>query len=244
MAEMRTTPPPEETAQSKAECKHRHRYSMLLDEAIISRHSTRLFKSQPVPDDVLRSALELATHAPSNSNTQAWRLYIVTGSALDRLKGALYKEASSGGAPNIPPLPEQFRASRSELGRKIYGDGWGIPREDAEARKNAVLRNFEFFGGPVGIIVCMSKQLPGVAAMSIGMYLQTFLLGLTEQGIGSCVQVSIAGYRDVVRQAVGVADDLEILCGVAVGYENDEFNVNKVRIGRFGVEDTTVFVKD
>ncbi|KAI0163693.1 Nitroreductase-like protein [Pestalotiopsis sp. NC0098] len=243
MAAARTTPPPEE--HQGEECKqHKHSYNMLLDEAIISRHSTRVFRPEPVPDAVLRSALELATHSPSNSNTQAWRLYIVTGPALDRLKTDLHKEASEGEAPNIPPLPEQFRPSRSELGRKVYGEGWGIPREDAEARKKAVLRNFEFFGGPVGIIVCMSKELIGYAAMSIGMYLQTFLLALTEQGIGSCVQVSIAGYRDVVRKAVGIADDLEILCGVSVGYEDAEFNVNKVRIGRFAVEDTTIFVKD
>ncbi|KAI4593869.1 hypothetical protein KJ359_008912 [Pestalotiopsis sp. 9143b] len=243
MAAARTTPPPEE--HHGEECKqHKHSYHMLLDEAIISRHSTRLFRPDPVPDAVLRSALELATHSPSNSNTQAWRLYVVTGPALDRLKADLHKVATEGEAPNIPQLPEKFRPSRSELGRKIYGEGWGIPRGDAEARKEAVLRNFEFFGGPVGIIVCMSKDLIGYAAMSIGMYLQTFLLALTEQGIGSCVQVSIAGYRDVVRKAVGVADDLEILCGVAVGYEDAEFNVNKVRIGRFAVEDTTSFVKD
>ncbi|KAK6066466.1 hypothetical protein SCUP515_10652 [Seiridium cupressi] len=183
----------------------RNSHHMLLDEAIVTRHSTRLFLPKPA---------------------------------------ALKTTVSSGAAPNIPALPEKFRHSRSELGRLIYGDGWGIQRGDSEAQRKAVLRNFEFFGAPVGVIVCMSKELPGVAAMSVGMYLQTFLLALTELGVGSCVQVSIAGYRDLVRKELGVAEDLEILCGVSVGYEDADFNVNKVRIGRYGVEDTTVFVKD
>ncbi|KAK9797655.1 hypothetical protein SCARD494_03484 [Seiridium cardinale] len=222
----------------------RNSHHMLLDEAIVTRHSTRLFLPKPVPDDILNQALQLAAHAPSNSNTQAWRLFVVTGPALDRLKAALKTTASSGAAPSIPALPEKFRHSRSELGRLIYGEGWGIQRGDTEAQREAVLRNFEFFGAPVGVIVCMSKELPGVAAMSVGMHLQTFLLALTELGVGSCVQVSIAGYRDVVRKELGVAEDLEILCGVSVGYEDSDFNVNKVRIGRYGVEDTTVFVKD
>ncbi|KAK2606470.1 hypothetical protein QQS21_003163 [Conoideocrella luteorostrata] len=222
---------------------HTHQH-MPFDEAVISRHSTRLFLPKPIPDDVFNSALQLAAHSPSNSNTQAWRLYVVTGAALQRLKAALTGVASSGVAPNILPLPEEFRPWRSELGKAVYGDGWGIPREDTEARQKAVLHNYDFFGAPVGIIVCMSKKLPGFAAMSVGMYLQTLLLAFTDRGLGSCVQVSIAGYKDVVREQVGIADDLEILCGVSVGYEDTEANVNRVRLRRIGVGETTVFVTE
>jgi nitroreductase len=75
-------------------------------------------------------------------------------------------------------------------------------------------------------------------------YLQTFLLALTELGVGSCVQVSIAGYREIVRKEVSIDDDLEILCGVSVGYEDSDFNVNRVRVGRFDFKDTTIFVRD
>ncbi|KAI1342503.1 Nitroreductase-like protein [Xylariaceae sp. FL0016] len=103
---------------------------MLLDEAILSRHSTRLYLPKPVPRELLNACLELATHAPSNSNTQAWRVYIVQDTALDRLKGALTTVASSGAAPNIPGLPDTFRHYRSELGKQVYGEGWQIPRED------------------------------------------------------------------------------------------------------------------
>ncbi|KAK2616572.1 hypothetical protein QQS21_000395 [Conoideocrella luteorostrata] len=216
---------------------------MLLEEAILCRHSTRQFLPKSVPDEVLNTALKLAAQAPSNSNTQAWRLYVVTGPALHRLKNALVAAASSDAVPKIPPLPNEFQQWRSEVGNAVYGIGLGIPREDTVARRQAVMKNFEFFGAPVGIIVCMSKKLPGSAAMSVGMHLQTLLLALTEQGVATCAQVSIAGYGDIVRAEVGVRDDLDILCGVSVGYEDVEASVNKIRIGRMKVEETTVFVR-
>ncbi len=58
------------------------------------------------------------------------------------------------------------------------------------------MRNYDFFGAPVGLILCMHKRLPGVEALSIGMYLQTFVLALTDHGVASCVQVAIAEYPE------------------------------------------------
>ena len=75
------------------------------------------------------------------------------------------------------------------------------------------MRNYDFFGAPVGLVLCMHKRLPGVEALSIGMYLQTFVLALADQGVASCVQVAIAEYPDVVRTAIGIPDELDILCG-------------------------------
>ncbi|KAI0204934.1 Nitroreductase-like protein [Astrocystis sublimbata] len=210
---------------------------MLLDEAIITRHSTRLYLPKPVPRSLLERALALAAHAPSNTNSQAWRLFMVTGSALERLKSGLVSAASEEQrVAQTPVLPEEFKQHRSALGRQVYGEGWKIPREDA------VLRNYDFFGAPVGVIVCMSAELVGQAAFSVGMYLQTFLLALTERGVGSCVEISVTGYPDVVRREVGIPDSLSILVGVAVGYEDAEAGVNRIKIDRDGVDKTTVWV--
>lgn len=216
---------------------------MLLDEAVLTRHSTRLYRPDPVPRAVLERALELATHSPSNSNTQVWRLFVVTGPALARLKAALAREASS--PPEDPaPLPAKFKPYVSALGKQVFGEGLGIARDDAEGRRAAVLRNYDFFGAPAGIIVCMSAELAGRAAFSVGMYVQTLLLALTERGVGSCVMVSTAGYPDVVRREVGIPEDLLVLCGIAVGYEDGEANVNKIRSEREGVGKTTVWVDE
>jgi hypothetical protein len=59
-----------------------------------------------------------------------------------------------------------------------------------------VLRNWEFFRAPLAGIVCMHRDLHYVDSLGVGMFLQTFLLALTARGLGTCVQVSIAGYPD------------------------------------------------
>ncbi|KAI1302266.1 oxidoreductase [Xylaria venustula] len=215
---------------------------MFLSEAILARHSSRLYHPQPVPNEILTDALALASHSPSNTNTQAWRLFVVTGSALSRLKSSLLAAAETK-EPDIPPFPASFAAHRSALGRQLYGEGWGIPHDDHAANRAAVMRNYEFFGAPAAVIVCMSAELVGVEAFSVGMYLQTFLLALTEKGVGSCVEISVAGYPDVVKREVGIPEDLVVLCGVAVGFEDEAAGVNRVRAGRDEVAQTTVWVQ-
>ncbi len=74
------------------------------------------------------------------------------------------------------------------------------------------------------------------------MFLQTFLLGLTEQDVDSCVEVSVTGYPDVIRKSVGIPDDLDILVGVAIGYEDKTQKVNRIRSTRLPVAETTVFL--
>lgn len=214
-----------------------------LDESVLARHATRKFVPTPVPMPLLREALELAQHAPSNSNIQPWRLFIATGAAHDRLATSLLHEAQLS-EPNIPALPDAFKHYRSDLGKQVYNTGMGIARDDLAGRKAAVLRNYNFFGAPVVAIVCMNKALGFEDALGVGMYLQTLLLGLTERGLQSCVEVSVAGYPEIVKKELGIGEELEILCGVAIGYEDTNFKGNELRIGRENVDFTTKWLDE
>ncbi len=213
-----------------------------LDRAIKERHSTRMFLSQPVPRDLVREALELAQCAPSNSNIQPWHVVFASGTVRDKLVAALLDEAHRQ-PPNIPPLPEQFRHFRRELGAKVYGS-MGIGKDDTEKHAAAVMRNWEFFRAPLAGIICMHQELGPADAVSVGMFLQTFLLALTERGLGSCVEVSVVGYPDIVRAQLGIPAELSILCGVAIGYADPEFPANHLHVGRQSVLENAVFLDD
>ena len=125
-----------------------------------------------------------------------------TGAARDRLVTAVLAEARSK-PPEIPPLPEGFAHLRRELGAQLYGS-MGIAREDTEGRRVAGLRNWEFFRAPLAGIVCIHSDLGPADCLCVGMYLQTLLLALTVRGVGTCVQVSIAGYPDIVREQLDI----------------------------------------
>ena len=214
-----------------------------LDSAIIERHSTRLFlRDKPVPHELLTEALELAMRAPSNSNVQPWQVTVVSGAARDRLVEALLQEAQAG-PPRVPRLPESFTHLRQALGAAVYG-AMGIARHDTEARRIAVLRNWEFFRAPVAAIVGIQRDLDHVDSMGVGMFLQNLLLALTARGLDSCVQVSIAGYPETVRTQLALGEDIRVLCGVAIGYADPAFPGNDLRVPRNPLGHNVVFLDD
>ncbi|GAB2997942.1 nitroreductase [Mycobacterium bourgelatii] len=213
-----------------------------LDKTIRERRSSRMFLPDPVPRHLLEEALDLAVCAPSNSNVQPWRVVFVSGAARDRLVAALLSKARSE-PPKVPELPAAFAHLRRELGAQVYGS-MGIAREDSEARRIAVLRNWEFFRAPVGAVVSMHEDFGLVDAMGVGMFLQTLVLALTARGLGTCVQVSIAGYPEIIREQLGIAAEMNILCGLAIGYPDPTFSANSLRIGRDPIDKHAMFLDE
>lgn len=216
-----------------------------LDQVIADRRSVRMFlPDKPVARELLDEALALAMRAPSNSNTQPWHLFLATGHRRDRLVDALLAAAdTTPPAVQSAGLPPTFAYRRAEAGALLYG-AMGIARDDAVGRWVAQRRNWEFFRAPVAGVVCMHRDFGPVDAMGVGMFLQTFLLALTERGIGSCVQVAIALFPQVLREQLAIPDDLTVLCGVSIGYADPAFAANSLTTPRNPVTDNVVFVSD
>ena len=214
-----------------------------LERVVQQRHSIRMFlRDKPVPRNLIDEALALAMRAPSNSNIQPWRLFFATGPRRDRLVEALLERASAG-VPATMGIPESFAPLRREVGALVYGS-MGIARNDAEARRIAQLRNWEFFRAPLAGVVCMHRDLGLVDSLGVGMFLQTLVLALTERGLGTCVQVSIAHFPDVLREQLDIPDELRPLCGLAVGYPDPEFPANQLRVPRNPVDENVVFLEN
>jgi nitroreductase len=186
-----TSSTPSQPPTSKSQCAS-------VTSLLSSRHSTRAFLDLPVPRSILEEVLTLSQHSPSNSNLQPWRVKILTGAALSRLNTALVSTAQSGVQPSTEPIPESYRHYRSALGKQLYGPGgYDIKREDKEGMEKARLRNYGFFGAPCGMVVYMDEGLAQVDVLSTGMWVQSVCLLLAEQGIGTCVEASVAGYGEV-----------------------------------------------
>ena len=55
-------------------------------EAIRLRKSTRGYKPDPVPKEILTEILETASRAPSSMNSQPWEVKVMTGKVLDEVR--------------------------------------------------------------------------------------------------------------------------------------------------------------
>lgn len=211
-----------------------------LDETVKQRKSTRMFRPDPVPRHLIEESVELAMRAPSNSNVQPWHVVFTSDAARDRLVAALLEKARSE-PPKVPQLPPAFAHMRPALGAQVYG-AMGIARDNVEGRREAVLRNWEFFRAPVGAVVSMHQDLDYVDSMAVIMFVQILLLSLTARGLGTCVQVAIAGYPEILREQLGIAPEMRILCGLAVGYPDPDFPGNSLRVGRDSVDEHVLFL--
>ena len=56
-----------------------------VDDAITKRQSIRAFLDKAVSNQTLKDILEVASRAPSGTNTQPWKVYVVTGTKRSEL---------------------------------------------------------------------------------------------------------------------------------------------------------------
>ncbi|MGA7612038.1 MAG: nitroreductase family protein, partial [Xanthobacteraceae bacterium] len=134
----------------------------MLDGLIRSRSCVRSFRPDPVPRPQLIEILETARAAPSNFNSQPWRVYLLTGEAKRALGEALVRAHNGNAVPPFSPFPQpmppECGARVDDFGRRYYS-ALGIDRSDMAARARQTGRNFVFFDAPVGMIFTIHEAL-------------------------------------------------------------------------------------
>ncbi|HEX2882659.1 MAG TPA: nitroreductase [Polyangiaceae bacterium] len=204
---------------------------MELSTVVQQRRSVRGFlRDKPVPAELLREALELAQQAPSNCNVQPWRVFVASGVRRDQLSQELLNAAQQRGdfGRVTEAFAGEYRFLQVQCAVELYSK-LGVARDDMAGRKAAFLRNFAFFDAPHVAFICMDKSFGIGVALDVGVYLQTLLLALWERGVASCAQAALKRYDDVTRGVLGIADELQILCGVSLGYEDTAHPANACR---------------
>jgi nitroreductase len=212
-------------------------------QAVRARHATRAFLPTPLSASQIREILDDARHAPSNCNTQPWQVHIVSGQTRDTLSRELLKaEAAGASSWDFTFDRRAFHgpyARRSREQGQARNDALGIDRGDREARRAAVTRNFSFYGAPHVALLFTPVFGDGVrTGGDIGMYAQTFLLALAARGLGGIAQTTLGMHADVVRQVLGVPDELKLLFGISFGIEDTAARDNSYRLGRAPLHET------
>ncbi len=170
---------------------------MNVSEALATRKSVRAFRPDPVSRATVEAILDRAARAPSGGNLQPWKVHVLLGAARDELVRrvkAKQKTHPMGEAPeyNIypPHLTEPYRTRRFPHRR---GD---VRHHEHPARGQGgaarpVVRNWEFFGAPVGLIFSIDRQMQQGQWADLGMFLQSVMLLAREHGLHSCAPGSL-----------------------------------------------------
>jgi nitroreductase len=191
--------------------------------AITSRRSIRAFLPTPVARETVERILDIAARAPSGTNMQPWRGYVLTGAPLKRLSAALVAEALAGTEVEAEYryYPETFfepyLSRRRKVGWDLYGL-LGIGRGETERMRRQHARNFAFFGAPVGLIFTIDRRLEIGSWLDYGIFLGNVMTAARGMGLDTCPQAAFAPHHRTIRAHLPIPEEEVVVCGMALGY--------------------------
>jgi nitroreductase len=213
-------------------------------DAVNARLSVRQFLSTPVSDDQLRSLLADASRSPSGGNVQPWRMYMVNGDSLTRMREFLTTQPPAE-EPEYDIYPksitEPYRTNRFTIGEQMYAT-LGITREDKPGRLRQFANNNDFFSAPAAMFCFIDRQMGPPQWSDLGMFLQTFMLLAVENGLATCAQEYWSVRHKAVSTFVGAPENEMLFCGMAIGYADTSAPINSLRAERMPVDEWARFI--
>ena len=217
---------------------------MTVYEALASRRSVRDFLPTPVSGETIRRVLQAAARAPSGGNVQPWHIDVVAGEKLGELKALMQRrlqEVATGDRSEQPEydiypkdLWPPYRDYRFQLGEAMYA-ALGIPREDKARRLQWFARNYQFFGAPMALFCSIDRRMGPPQWSDLGMFLQSVMLLLREEGLDSCPQECWSVYPRTIAGFIGLPAERMLFCGMAIGHANPQHAVNQFHAERAGL---------
>lgn len=210
---------------------------MNVSEAIRNRKSVRAFLDKDVDKEILEKILDTARFSPSGANSQPWQVAVVTGEMKKTIAQELVAEFKSGQGEQrdyeyYPATWKQpYKKRRVACGIQLY-DTLGIERKDREGRMKQWEANYRGFDAPVILFFFLDPSLAIGSYMDSGMFLQSVMLAAVEEGLATCPQAALSGFAPQVKKILGYPEEMILLCGMALGYEDKDALVNSYRTPR------------
>ena len=229
--------------------------SAAVDAAISSRMSARAFTNQPVDRAVVEHLLQVASRAPSGTNCQPWRVYVLQGASQAQL---VEQVCTAHDAIRANPAlaaeyveeydyyPQKWISPyidrRRENGWGLYGL-LGIGKADKDKMHAQHQRNFRFFDAPVGLMFTMDRAMGRGSLVDYGAFLQSIMVAARGHGLHTCPQAAWNGFAKIILPHIGAGPDEMLVCGMALGYADDAEVDNTFQTPRVPVKDFTTWLE-
>lgn len=197
-----------------------------VDQAIVSRRSMRAFLPTPVAREDIEALLSVAARAPSGSNIQPWKVYVVTGEKREQLCAAIAQtyldpEAVTQHKEEYDYYPRQWVAPFIDRRRKVGWDLYallGLTRENKAGMQAQHARNYSFFDAPVGLIFTIDRSLEQGSWLDYGMFLQNIMVAARGRGLDTCPQAAFTQFHKVISDTLQLPAQEQLVCGMALGF--------------------------
>ena len=204
-------------------------------EVLDKRRATRAFYPETIDQNVIERVFQNALAAPSNCNTQPWYVHIVSGPQLEALRAVLPNKMKAGEIELDFPFDGAYEGEfreRQIASAKALTEAAGIDRHDKVNRDIAFMRNFTFFDAPHVAFFYLPAGFAEREACDLGMFAQSGMLGLVNEGLGSCPQTALSFHAGTLRDALGITDGRKLMFGLSFGRPIEDAPVNQCRTAR------------
>jgi len=193
---------------------------------VASRRSVRAFLPTPVPRATIERILAVASRAPSGTNTQPWKVYVLTGERLVSLSKKLVAayddpEESARHSEEYPYYPTEWVSPYIDRRRKVGWDLYGllgIGKTDKARMHAQHRRNYEFFGAPVGLMFTIDRILRQGSWLDYGMFIEGVMVAARAHGLDTCPQAAFTPFHRIVTEAIGAPASEQLVCGMSLGW--------------------------
>ena len=207
-----------------------------VDAAIESRRSVRAFLPTPVPRATIERILAVAARAPSGTNTQPWRVTVLSGDAKAALSARIVAafgdpQERARHTQEYAYYPTEWRPPYLERRRKVGWDLYGllgIGRGDKSRMHAQHARNFEFFDAPVGLIFSIERVLEQGSWLDFGMFLQSLMVAARARGLDTCPQAAFAPFHRLIADQIGLPATEMVVCGMSLGHADPDAVENRL----------------
>jgi nitroreductase len=220
-----------------------------VDQAITSRHSIRAFLDTPVSQAEIEDILRVAARAPSGTNTQPWKVYVLAGAERTALSDKVLAvvrnaELNAQAKEAYNYYPDKWVSPYVDRRRKVGWDLYsllGIGKADKERMQVQAARNFQFFDAPVGLMFSIDRVMGQGSWLDYGMFLQNIMVAARGRGLDTCPQAAWNHYHLTIAEHLGFGADEIFVCGMSLGYANPQAIENSLITEREPVESFASF---
>ena len=219
-----------------------------VDAAIENRYSVRAFRPDAVPRDLLTDILRVASRAPSGTNAQPWKVYVLQGAQRDTLVQQVsaahdevrdHPERADNYRETYDYYPRQwvepYLSRRRQNGWSLYGL-LGIQKGDTERMYAQHHQNYRLFGAPVALMFTLDRVMGQGSLVDYGMFLQNIMIAARARGLHTCAQGAWNPYASIVLPLIGAGPEEMLVCGMALGYADADALINTYSTPREAVE--------
>jgi len=222
-----------------------------VDHAIESRRSIRAFSDQPVSRELVEHVLRVASRAPSGTNTQPWKVYVLTGAALESLSREILNvfdqpDWAQTHRDEYDYYPTEWKSPFIDRRRKVGWDLYGllgIGKQDKQGMHAQHARNYRFFDAPVGLMFTIDRILGRGSWIDYGMFLQNLMVAARGWGLDTCPQAAFTPFHRVIARHIAMPAEEMLVCGMALGYADNTHTANRLVTERETVAGFTRFIE-